>query len=241
MRHRLAIPAALLAAGFVFGAFTTAVLVWRYGNFVGQRDPHASVEHVSPMRRWIDRLEEDDVTNAVVEGTPAVATPAAPPPAPAGTSGVTAALPEELVDRDLDVPVEGIDREALVQSFDQARGGNRRHQAIDILAPRDTPVVAVEDGTIARLFKSAQGGLTIYQYDPSGRYVYYYAHLDGYARGLQEGDLVRRGQVIGYVGTTGNAPANTPHLHFAIFQLTGEKRWWEGTPLDPYTILRKVP
>jgi murein DD-endopeptidase MepM/ murein hydrolase activator NlpD len=240
MRARFALPAVLVLIGFAAGAFTTALLVWRFGNFIGARDPQADIAHASPVRRWIDRLEEDDVTNAVVEGTPAVASPAAPPPVPAGTSGLVGDLPEELVDRDLDVPVEGIERDTLVQSFDQARGGgSRRHQAIDILAPRNTPVIAVEDGTIARLFKSAQGGLTVYQYDPSGRYVYYYAHLERYARGLDEGDYVERGQVIGYVGTSGNAPPDTPHLHFAIFQLTGEQRWWEGTPLDPYVILKK--
>jgi murein DD-endopeptidase MepM/ murein hydrolase activator NlpD len=235
MRRLLAIAA---AAGFLLGAFTTAVLVWRYGNFIGKRDPKVVVQHASPVRRWIDSLEQDDVTNAVVEGSPAVAAPAEPPPAPAGTTGVD--LPEDLIQRDLDVPVEGIERDALVQSFDDPRSGNRQHQAIDILAPRNTPVIAVEDGTVARLFKSVAGGLTIYQYDPSGRYVYYYAHLERYAAGLREGDPVRRGQVIGYVGTSGNAPPNTPHLHFAIFRLTGEKRWWEGTPLDPYAILRRL-
>jgi murein DD-endopeptidase MepM/ murein hydrolase activator NlpD len=229
-----------VALGFVFGAFTTAGLVWRYGNFVGARDPEVTVTHASPVRRWVDDLSEDDVTNAVVEGAPSIAAPATPPPAPAGTAG-TSDLPAALVDRDLDIPVEGVGRDELVQSFDQARSGNRQHQAIDILAPRNTPVVAVEEGTVARLFTSVAGGLTIYQYDPSGRYVYYYAHLERYARGLREGDPVRRGQVIGYVGTTGNAPPNTPHLHFAIFELTGEKRWWEGTPIDPYTILKKLP
>ena len=103
---------------------------------------------------------------------------------------------------------------------------------------RGTPVRAVEDGRIARLFNSKAGGITIYQFDPSEQYCYYYAHLDRYAEGLRENDRVSRGQVIGYVGTTGNAPKDTPHLHFAIFRLNSEKRWWEGTPLDPYPILR---
>ena len=116
--------------------------------------------------------------------------------------------------------------------------GGRRHEAIDILAPRGTPVKAVEDGRIARLFFSKAGGTTIYQFDPTERFCYYYAHLDRYADGLRENDQVRRGQVIGYVGTTGNAPKNTPHLHFAVFRLNAEKRWWEGTPIDPYDLLR---
>jgi murein DD-endopeptidase MepM/ murein hydrolase activator NlpD len=124
----------------------------------------------------------------------------------------------------------------LVRSFADARGG-RKHEALDILAPRNTPVKAVEDGRIARLFSSKAGGITIYQFDPSEQFCYYYAHLERYAEGLAEGDAVRKGQVIGYVGTSGNAPTDTPHLHFAIFQLTAAKRWWEGTPIDPYDVL----
>lgn len=143
----------------------------------------------------------------------------------------------ELQDRDLLIPVEGYAPDRLVRSFDEARG-SRTHEAIDILAPRGTPVQAVEDGRIARLFSSKAGGITIYQFDPTDRYCYYYAHLDRYADGLRENDRVRQGQVIGYVGTSGNAPKDTPHLHFAIFRLTDEKRWWEGTPLDPYDVLR---
>jgi murein DD-endopeptidase MepM/ murein hydrolase activator NlpD len=99
-------------------------------------------------------------------------------------------------------------------------------------------VKAVEDGTIARLFHSRAGGITIYQFDPSQQFCYYYAHLSRYAPNLKEGERVRKGQVIGYVGTSGNAPKATPHLHFAIFRLTAEKRWWEGTPIDPYDVLR---
>jgi murein DD-endopeptidase MepM/ murein hydrolase activator NlpD len=99
-------------------------------------------------------------------------------------------------------------------------------------------VVAVEDGTIAKLFNSKAGGLTVYQFDPGQQYSYYYAHLERYAEGLKEGDRVRRGQVLGYVGTSGNAPKDTPHLHFAVYRLTADKHWWEGTPIDPYDILR---
>jgi murein DD-endopeptidase MepM/ murein hydrolase activator NlpD len=149
-------------------------------------------------------------------------------------------VPEELDDRGLAVPVEGVQRNALVDTFEDARDGNRKHEAIDILAPRGTPVLAVEDGTIARLFTSKAGGLTIYQFDPAERFIYYYAHLDRYAENLNQGDRVRKGQVIGYVGTTGNAPKDTPHLHFAIFRMTDEKKWWEGTPIDPFNILRKT-
>src|SRR4029077_4455752 len=104
----------------------------------------------------------------------------------------------------------------LRDSFSETRGA-ARHEAIDIMAPRNTPIQAVEDGSIARLFESKRGGTTVYLFDPAIRYVYYYAHLERYASGLQQGDHIRRGQVLGYVGTSGNAPKNAPHLHFAIF------------------------
>jgi murein DD-endopeptidase MepM/ murein hydrolase activator NlpD len=134
--------------------------------------------------------------------------------------------------------VQGIKRDQLTRSYSERRSGTREHEAIDILAPRNTPVKAVEDGTIARLFFSKAGGITIYQFDPSQNYCYYYAHLERYADGLHEGDKIRKGQVIGYVGTSGNAPKDTPHLHFAVFRLTAAKHWWEGAPIDPYDILR---
>ena len=136
------------------------------------------------------------------------------------------------------MPVLGVEPSALRDTFDEVRGTDRKHEALDILAPRGTPVVAVEDGTVAKLFESKAGGLTIYQFDPAVHYAYYYAHLDGYASGLAEGDRLRRGQVIGYVGTTGNAPKDTPHLHFAIFELGAEKQWWKGTPINPLAALR---
>lgn len=145
---------------------------------------------------------------------------------------------DNLRDRRLTLPVRGIDPAKLVQSFNDQRSGSRRHEAIDILAPRDTPVLATEDGTVARMFSSRAGGITLYQYDPREQFVYYYAHLERYADGLKEGDRLTRGQVLGYVGTSGNAPPNTPHLHFAIFEMTTPKRWWEGRPVDPFLVLR---
>ena len=109
------------------------------------------------------------------------------------------------------------------------------------LTPRDTPVVAVAEGTVKKLFTSDRGGLTVYEFDPEEAYCYYYAHLDRYADGLVEGKRLSKGDVIGYVGTSGNAPVNTPHLHFTIFRLGPEKHWWEGTPINPYPLwaLRK--
>jgi murein DD-endopeptidase MepM/ murein hydrolase activator NlpD len=140
--------------------------------------------------------------------------------------------------RTLVVPVRGLEPEDLVSSFTDARGSSRRHEAIDILAPRGTEVLAVEDGKVAKMFTSDAGGLTLYQFDPSETFVYYYAHLDSYAPGLKEGAMLRRGDVVGTVGTTGNAPKNTPHLHFAISKLDPDKRWWGGTALDPFLVWR---
>lgn len=166
--------------------------------------------------------------------------PVAPPPeAPVTPAPVMSANAlEDLRMRNLTLPVEGIKRSDLHSNFNDPRGSSRKHEALDILAPRNTPVFAVEDGTIARLFLSDAGGITIYQYDPSMTYVYYYAHLERYASGLKEGQAVKRGDVIGYVGTTGNAPRNTPHLHFAIFKMTDDKKWWQGTAIDPYSVLK---
>lgn len=168
------------------------------------------------------------------------------PPAPSSPAGrvptvvaSTAALASQLRQRALTIPVQGIGADTLVPSFSSPRGGGSRpHEALDIMAATGTPVLAVEDGRIAKLFTSQAGGLTIYQFDPSGAVAYYYAHLDRYAPGLAEGAAVRRGQVLGYVGASGNADPQAPHLHFAIFRLGPDRRWWEGDPIDPYLVLR---
>ena len=109
------------------------------------------------------------------------------------------------------------------------------------MAARGTPVVAVEDGRVAKLFRSDAGGITIYQFDPSERYAYYYAHLQGYAPGIAEGRPLKRGDVIGQVGSTGNADPAAPHLHFAVFVLGPEKEWWKGTAINPYPLLGGRP
>lgn len=140
--------------------------------------------------------------------------------------------------RRLMVPVEGIEPSALLDTFGEDRGGgSRTHGALDIPAPLGTPVLAADDGRVEKLHLSDAGGITLYQFDPSGRFVYYYAHLDGYRKGIAEGDAVRRGDVLGYVGTTGNAPPGVPHLHFAIGRMDAERRWWKFEPIDPLTLL----
>lgn len=144
-----------------------------------------------------------------------------------------------LAARPLRLPLEGLDADQLKNTFDDGRPGHR-HEAIDIPAPRGTPVHAVDDGTLVKLFDSKLGGLTVYQFDPSGRLAYYYAHLDRYADGVREGMALRRGALIGYVGSTGNASPDAPHLHFAVFRLGPQRQWWKGEAINPYPALRMV-
>jgi murein DD-endopeptidase MepM/ murein hydrolase activator NlpD len=139
----------------------------------------------------------------------------------------------------LAVPVQGIKPEQLVDTFTQARaGGARRHDAIDIMAAEGTPVLAAADGTVEKLFLSGGGGgITIYVRSPDHRWTYYYAHLQGYAPGLAEGQQVRRGQLLGRVGHTGNASPAGPHLHFAINRMEPGEKWYDGSPINPYPLL----
>ncbi|MBC5783270.1 M23 family metallopeptidase [Ramlibacter sp. USB13] len=169
------------------------------------------------------------------EAPPAVST--APLPAVRDAGDAQGAL--LLAQRPLVVPVAGIAPSRLADNFEQSRG-SRKHEAIDILAPAGTPVVALDDGRITKLFTSKPGGLTIYQYDPDGKLAYYYAHLQRYAEGLREGQEVHRGDVIGYVGSTGNADPGTPHLHFAVFRLGDPPKWWEGEAVNPYPALSRA-
>ena len=214
------------AMGFLGGMMVMAALVTIF--------PAGAAAIAEPLIEAAPRKVEVKPTK---EEEPAPVAP--PPPAvvapPAKAFGAEV---EALRARALTLPVQGIKREELRDTFNEMRGSTRRHEALDVLAPRNTPILAVEDGKIARLFLSEAGGITLYQFDPTETYCYYYAHLERYADGLKEGDMVKRGQVIGYVGTTGNAPRDTPHLHFAIFKMTDEKKWWQGTAIDPYSVLR---
>jgi len=145
-----------------------------------------------------------------------------------------------LSQRHLTLPLPGLAARDIQDTFNQGRAGGKPHEAVDLLAPRGTPILAVEDGTIQKLFLSKPGGITIYEFEAKGIFCFYYAHLERYADGLKEGMPVKLGEVIGYVGTTGNAPPNTPHLHFAIFKLGPEKHWWQGMAINPYQLLMKL-
>jgi peptidoglycan LD-endopeptidase LytH len=212
----------------IFAAFCAGMIVeWTLHHYGPPLPPSiASAAHgnVAP---------ED--ANTVAPGTVAPGTVApstlAPVITPVPTIGVSTG-------GRLRMPIDGVSVDAMKGGFYETRGSSRPHEAVDLLAPRNTPVHAVEDGTIAKLFNSKAGGITIYETDPTGRLVYYYAHLERYADGLHEGQHISQGDVIGYVGTSGNAPKNTPHLHLAVFETGGDKRWWKGTALDPYPIFR---
>ncbi|HYE94992.1 MAG TPA: M23 family metallopeptidase [Rubricoccaceae bacterium] len=157
---------------------------------------------------------------------PAVRTDSTPIPAPP--------LPSGLV-----VPVQGIRPEDLTDTFNEARSEGRIHNALDILAPRGTPVVAAVAGRVLRLFTSDRGGLTLYQLGPDGHTVYYYAHLDSYAPGLTAGQELVQGQVLGYVGDTGNAAPGNTHLHFAMWRVADPAHFWDGEAINPYPLLAR--
>jgi murein DD-endopeptidase MepM/ murein hydrolase activator NlpD len=174
----------------------------------------ASIERLAaPM----PAIAPTDVASAL----PSTVPPPAVPPLPASVAGLL-------------IPVVGVRPGDLVDTFSQARGEGRTHEAIDIMAARGTPVVAANDGHVVKLFTSKPGGLTVYEFDPQDEVVYYYAHLDRYAPGLVEGQLLHRGDPIGFVGSTGDASANAPHLHFEVQLLGPEKQWWHASSINPY-------
>lgn len=182
---------------------------------------------------------------------PTAPTPAATVPTTSGTPAMDAAparaaqtsntVSSVIGPTGLLLPVAGVHAGQLVDTYADARSEGRVHDAIDIMAPRGTPVLAASDGTVAKLFASERGGLTIYEFDPTSTWVYYYAHLDRYADGLAEGQALRRGDVIGSVGSSGNASPDAPHLHFEVSRLGPEHRWWQAAPVNPYPLLGGKP
>ena len=167
----------------------------------------------------------------------AIRRPIGPTPAHVGPldTGVSAADLDALWARQLMVPVEGIPRGALRDNYTAKRDAGM-HRALDVLAPRYTAVVASDDLVIGRLFSGPVGGIVIYASDPEQHFVYYYAHLERYRNGLAVGDRVAKGSVIGYVGTTGNAPPDTPHLHFQVMKRAVGRAWWDGPAINPFSF-----
>jgi len=224
-------PRMLLALVACAGLLLVAI-TWRDGSLhlvQVSRTPASAA-----MEPSLDRAESAPFNRAPSETAPL----AAPSPDDGATREAQTLAESTATVDGLLLPVAGIRREDLRDTFTDSRSAGRSHDAIDIMAPAGTPVFAVADGHVEKLFDSARGGLTIYQFEPDGKLAYYYAHLQRYADGLAEGQPLKRGQVIGYVGSTGNASPSAPHLHFAIFVLGPDKRWWEGTAINPYPLLR---
>ena len=164
-----------------------------------------------------------------------------PDPQPRIETPKPALTPEAaLAAKGLIIPVAGVDPSMVRDSYTAARGG-RTHDAVDIMAKRGTPVLAADGGTILKLRQNEAGGITIYQLDPDARFVYYYAHLDGYKKGLAEGMVIQQGDVLGFVGTTGNAPKDMPHLHFQVMLYRGRGQYWGGEPINPHPFLTHAP
>jgi peptidoglycan LD-endopeptidase LytH len=185
---------------------------------------------VSAFWIWFYNFVPSGPASVVRSGNVVTVKPAEAPP-------VVVAEQVSVAPSGLAIPVTGIRAEQLVDTFDSARSAGRRHDAIDIMAAEGSPVIAAADGKVEKLFNSARGGVTIYVRSPDQKWTYYYAHLQRYAPGLHEGQDVKRGQVIGQVGHTGDASAAGPHLHFAINTMGPGERWWQGTPINPYPLL----
>ena len=246
----------ILLLGVLLGAVGVFVLA-RQGLIALPQPPTTAIPVVVAPES-VPREEDPALRSPPAELLPQAPTPAeiaAPvpvesvPPLPAPSSTVDPAdvafveppmLPLEIPPMPaggLLIPVQGVKASQLTDTYTQSRGAGRLHDAIDIMAARGTPVFAVADGTVAKLFDSKPGGLTLYQFDTGEKLAYYYAHLDHYADGVVAGKPLKRGELIGYVGSTGNASPDAPHLHFAIFVLGPEKRWWKGTAINPYPLL----
>jgi murein DD-endopeptidase MepM/ murein hydrolase activator NlpD len=206
--------------------------------------------HLALVFLVVERLTGKYVTFAPIEGV-RVDTPAGEPPA---TPEVTETVPsptamsvpsptaapspaDSLGEGSILIPVQGIHTGQLTDTFAAARDAGRSHDAIDIMAPAGTPVLAAVDGQIVKFFDSVPGGVTIYEASTDGQWVYYYAHLQRRADDIHEGDPVKQGRTIGYVGDTGNAGPGNYHLHFSIARVADPKRYWEGTYVDPYPYL----
>lgn len=221
----------LLAAGLVIGVVGYWLLGPGPSSRLGAAEPAKVGSATSSAGAALDAPPPP-----VPATTPVPADTSATPPAPDAGGAAPAPAPTSAAGALL-LPVQGINADQLQDTFTDARSEGRVHDAIDILAPNGTPVLAVADGTVEKLFDSVRGGLTVYQFEPSGRYCYYYAHLDRYADGLAEKKTIKRGEVIGYVGSTGNASPEAPHLHFEIHVLGPEKQWWKGESINPYPVL----
>jgi peptidoglycan LD-endopeptidase LytH len=224
-------PRTRILIAFVAVVFAIAVLVLWLSTKT--RDGR---KHILTWSRFGDVTPAPTATPVI--NSPSPATPSAAPSLSASPINNPSPLTMPPSQANLIVPVLGVKPDQLRDTFADARSEGRVHDAIDIAAPHGTPVIAAADGSIVKLFPSERGGTTIYQLSTDGRYVYYYAHLDRYAEGMAVGHFAKQGETIAYVGDTGNAGAGNYHLHFSIALIADPKRYWEGTNVNPYPLLR---
>jgi peptidoglycan LD-endopeptidase LytH len=218
-------------------AAVAAIFVWLLIRQVG---PAVSVANQTEIR-----LEPAPSPAANIEPTAQAPTPETPAPDPEPSPTIQSPISSNSPQQsyvgavDLLIPVQGVRSDQLLDTFEDARSEGRVHDAIDIPAAAGTPVLAAADGQIVKLFQSERGGTTIYQLSQDRKLIFYYAHLQRYADGLTEGAYVKRGDVIAYVGDTGNAGAGNYHLHFSIAIVADPKRYWDGTNINPFPLLHR--
>jgi murein DD-endopeptidase MepM/ murein hydrolase activator NlpD len=203
--------------------------------------PVAPAVAAAVERQFEPVVDSSIATAPVVHADTVAVTPAPEPVKPLMPSGTETVTTEDLalLAREIAMPLDGIDPTTLHSNFDEKRGGGTRpHHALDIMSARRTPVKSAAKGRVLKLFTSVAGGLMVYAADSSERFILMYAHLDGYAPGMKDGVPLARGQLIGYVGSTGNASVNAPHLHFALARSADVKKWSKGTPVDPLPVLQ---
>ena len=234
----------------VLGLSATLTAIWVLQKRLGYqaRNPQTQPQIVSPQPQTSQASVEQP---ALTTPEPAPSVPTAPSPSsfaadppseeasPLPQTPVLTLDPSYAARLNLVIPVKGVKRDQLQDTFKDARSEGRVHDAIDILAPAGAPVIAAAEGEIIKLWESDRGGTTIYQVSKDKKLIFYYAHLQRYAEGLTVGKTVWQGETIGYVGDTGNAGTGNYHLHFSIMLTNNPKRYWEGTNINPYPLLRK--
>lgn len=225
-------PRTRFTLGFLVILIALSALVWRLSRVTkgGRRERQIS-SNIHPLA---DQPRPNSSPQSQDNSGSLFSTPTSSTPHPTPPFSFSDAAPNNLI-----IPVDGVSPDQLRDTFSESRSEGRVHDAIDIIAPLDTPVLAGADGTIVRLFHSERGGTTIYQLSADNQFVYYYAHLDRYAEGLSAGHFAKQGETIAYVGDTGNAGAGNYHLHFSIAVISDPKRYWEGVNINPYPLLKK--
>ncbi len=228
---------------FVLAVTVVSLVVWTRARRAGDPTPA-----IRPMQTETPSASASRADSPIDSPGPGSTADPFPPdlkadagPAPASTQApLSVELPPNFVGTlKLIIPVAGVKPEQLRDTFTDSRSEGRAHDAIDIMAPEGTPVLAATDGEIVRLFQSDRGGTTIYQLSPDKKLLFYYAHLQSYAAGVAVGKFARQGEVIAYVGDTGNSGTGNYHLHFSVAILADPKRYWEGHNINPYPLLRR--